>query len=44
MTRLIMSVAEGTWGPSISSQTEEWVADLVERYPSYHFFIMEVST
>lgn len=41
---VVMSVpAYDTMGPSVSLMTEQYIADLVQRYPEYHFFLAEVS-
>lgn len=40
---LIMSVSHlDSYPPSICVNREEYYAKLVQDYPSYHFFIMEV--
>lgn len=40
---LILSIPESdVWPPSLSSMTERQVADLVQKYPDYHFMFVEV--
>lgn len=43
MLEIIMSVADAPWTPSICTNREEYYAQLVQEYPDYHFFIMEVN-
>lgn len=40
--QVIFSVPSGTWPASITNYSETQVAQLVEDFPEYHFFIATV--